>query len=87
MSSVALQGVVSGWIPEVRGVLKLVQLQHRHITYIHCCIIVLMFYNVLRINDVKMATTNLNFMKKLSAIFILFNTLLSADSFFIHELQ
>jgi hypothetical protein len=37
MSSVALQGVVSGWIPEVQGALKLVRLQHRHITYIYCC--------------------------------------------------
>lgn len=36
MSSVALQGVVSGWIPEVQGVLKLVRLQHRQITYIPC---------------------------------------------------
>lgn len=47
MSSVALQGVVSGWLPGVQGVLKLVRLQHRHITYIHCCKIVLMFYNYL----------------------------------------
>jgi hypothetical protein len=46
MSSVALQGVVSGGLPEVQGVLKLVRLQHRHITYIPCCKIVLMFYNV-----------------------------------------
>ena len=38
--------------------------------------------NGLCINDVKMATTNFNFMQKLSAIFILFNTLLYADSFF-----
>lgn len=43
--------------------------------------------NALRINDVKMATTKFGIMQTLSAIFILFNTLLSADSFFIHELQ
>jgi len=36
MRSVALQGVVSGWLPEVQGVLKLVRLQHRHISYILC---------------------------------------------------
>jgi hypothetical protein len=46
MRSVALQGVVSGWLPEVQGVLKLVRLQYRHISYILCYKIVLMFYNV-----------------------------------------
>ena len=42
MSSVALQGVVSGGFPEVQGVLKLVQLQHRHIAYILCYILCLL---------------------------------------------